>query len=293
MATTLAVPVVVMGRRPVQRRARKMADQVSRAAIERAGLQVDDIDLLLNVGLYHERNMGEPAMAALIQEDVGINPEDSHVGGHGSFSIDIANGACGVLTALQVADGFLQSRTIEHALVVASDAAPGHGMAAGFPFSPSGAAVVCSWEDGPIGLAGFRWESAPEDGSPFRSRIGFEHRRNVLRIEKDADFETRATAWAAKTASSLLADQDMGPADVDLVVASPLTVAFLDGLSAHLGIDLERFVLVEGAEHVHTAALLVALASAAEQGRLSDARRVLLVSAGAGIVVGAGMLVRG
>ncbi|MFZ0170250.1 MAG: 3-oxoacyl-[acyl-carrier-protein] synthase III C-terminal domain-containing protein [Acidimicrobiales bacterium] len=293
MATTLDLPAVVMGRRPVHRSARKLADQASRAAIENAGLQGDDIDLLLNVGIYHERNMGEPAMAALIQEDVGINPEDPHVGGHGSFSFDIANGGCGVLTALQVADGFLQSGAIGHALIVASDAHPGHGAAPGFPFSPSGAAVVCSWEDGPIGLAGFRWESAPEDGYPFRSRIGFEHRRNVLRIEKDADFETRAAPWAAKTASSLLADHDMRPADVDLVVASPLTVAFLEGLSAHVGIGMERFLVVEGAEHVHTAALLVALAAATEQGRLHDARRVLLVSAGAGMVVGAGVLIRG
>ncbi|HXY44101.1 MAG TPA: 3-oxoacyl-[acyl-carrier-protein] synthase III C-terminal domain-containing protein [Acidimicrobiales bacterium] len=293
MATTLDRPAVVTGRRTVHRSARKMADRASRAAIEQAGLKSGDIDLLVNVGLYHERNLGEPALAALIQEDVGINPEDPHAGGHGSFSFDIANGGCGVLTALQVADGFLQSGVIEHALVVASDADPRHGLATGFPFSPTGAAVVCSWQEGAIGLAGFRWETAPEEGYPFRSRVSFEHGRNVLRIEKDADFDSRAAAWAAKTATSLLADRDMRPADVDLVIASPLTPAFLEGLSAHVGIGLERVLVVEGAEHVHTAALLVALASAAEQGRLRDARRALLVSAGAGMVVGAAVLVHG
>ncbi|MGC9962476.1 MAG: 3-oxoacyl-[acyl-carrier-protein] synthase III C-terminal domain-containing protein [Acidimicrobiales bacterium] len=290
MATKLDVPAVVRGRQPIHRSARKMADEASRAAIDRAGLQLEDIDLLMNAGIYHERNLGEPALAAMIQQDVGINPEDPHADGHGSFSFDIANGACGVLTALQVADGFLQSGAIEHALVVASDAHPGHGMAPGFPYSASSAAVVCSWDDGAAGLAGFRWEVAPEDGSPVSSRIGLDHGRNVLHIEKDPDFDGRAAVWAAKVAASLLADLDLRPADIDLVVANPLTPAFLEGLSAHVGIGMERLLVLDGAEQVHTAALLVGLAAATEQGRLQQAHRVLLVSAGAGIVAGAALL---
>ena len=47
-----------------------------------------------------------------------------------------ANGTCGVLTALQIVDGFLMSHAIECALVVASDANPGHGLSEDFPFSP-------------------------------------------------------------------------------------------------------------------------------------------------------------
>src|SRR5271166_5014086 len=132
MATQLDPVAVAAGTRRASRDARKLADLACRGAIARAGVQADEIDLLLNAGLYHDRALGEPALAALIQEDVGINPEDPHEGGHGSFSFDIANGGCGVLTALQVADGFLQSGAIDHALVVASDANPGHGMAPGF-----------------------------------------------------------------------------------------------------------------------------------------------------------------
>ncbi len=292
MATMLDPPAVVAPGRPTHSSARKMADKASRTAIERAGLAVAEVDLLLNTGLYRDRNLGEPALAALIQEDVGINPEDPHAGMHGTFSFDIANGGCGVLTALQIADGFLQSATIDHALVVASDADPGHGMALGFPFLARGAAVVCHWEEGPGGLVGFQWGSAPEDGDLFRSRFGFERRRNLLRVEQDPDFGWRAAALAGRTAKSLLAEHDFRPADVDLVVANPLTPAFLDGLSAHAGIDSERVVDVEGAEHVHTAALLVALAAAEEQGRLDEAHLILLVSAGAGVVSGAAVLAR-
>ena len=69
----------------------------------------NDLDLLVNAGLYRDRNLGEPALASMIQEDVRRHPEDPHPGGHGTFSFDVANGACGVLTALQIADRFLRS----------------------------------------------------------------------------------------------------------------------------------------------------------------------------------------
>ena len=72
--------------------------------------------------------LGEPALAAMIQQDIGANPEDPHANAHGTFSFDISNGACGVLAALQIVDGFMKSRAIDCALVVASDADPGHGM---------------------------------------------------------------------------------------------------------------------------------------------------------------------
>ena len=71
--------------------------------------------MLINAGIYRDRNMAEPALAALIQADIGAHPEDPHPDSHGTFSFDVANGVCGVLTALQIADGFLRSHAIQRA----------------------------------------------------------------------------------------------------------------------------------------------------------------------------------
>jgi 3-oxoacyl-[acyl-carrier-protein] synthase-3 len=292
MATIIEAAAVASGRWPNRRSSRQLADDAIRASMARAGVTASDIDLLLNAGLYRERILGEPALAALIQADIDANPEDPHAGGHGTFSFDVANGACGALTALHIADGFLRAGTIRRALVVASDAGPGRGWSRRFPFAACGAAVVCRWSEEPAGLAGFRWETAPEDGHLFRARVGFERGRNRLRIEEDPGFGERAAAWAGKAAASLLADHGLAPADVDLVVPSPLAPAFLEALPGYLGLAGDRLVSVPGADRVHTAALLAALAAAQEQGRLGDARRVLLVSAGAGIVAGAALLIQ-
>jgi 3-oxoacyl-[acyl-carrier-protein] synthase-3 len=291
MGTTIdAVAISGPGLRKT-RGARRLADAAIRTCLKRADIPATDVDLLINAGLYREKNLGEPALAALIQEDVGANPEDPHEGGHGTFSFDVANGACGVLTALQIADGFLSAGTIDRALVVASDANPGHRRAPGFPFAAAGGALLCGRRDAPVGFAGFRWETAPDDGDSFNAAVGLEG-RNVLRVDEHPGFTDRAAACAGKAAVGLLADLGLTADDVDLVVANPLTDEFRHGLASHVAVAPDRIVEVADAARVHTAALLTALNAAEEQGRLVDAHRVLLVSAGAGIVAGATLLQR-
>lgn len=292
MGTTIDLPAVAGTRRRDHAGGRRLADDACLGALERAAIGPDDIDLLLNAGIFHDRLMGEPALAALIQEDVGLHPEDPRESGHGTFSFDVADGACGVLAALHVADGFLRAGTISHALVVASDADPGRGLAPTFPFRASGAAVVCHWNDGPCGLVGFRWERSDDGDDGPCARVLFEHGRNRLHVEEDPEFGSRAAPVAAKAVVTLLTEHHLTPSDVDLVVANPQTQAFIGGLAAHAGIAVDRILAVPGAEHVHTAAPLVTLAEAADQGRLEQAHRVLLVSAGVGIVAGAALLLR-
>jgi 3-oxoacyl-[acyl-carrier-protein] synthase-3 len=276
--------------------ARTLADSAARRALDRAGLVAGDIDLLLNAGLYHERNLGEPALAALIQEDIGANPEDPHDGGHGTFSFDVANGTCGMLTAIQVADGFLRSGTIRHALVIASDADPGHGLAPGFPYARTGAAVVCGWRPGDEGIQEIRFANRPtgetegeRDGDGLRATVALERGRNRLTIDQDPGFAAAAGAWAADVAAKLLADHGMAASDVDLVVANPLERGFLDALAAGLGVSPQLLLAPANRERVHTAALGVALEPVI--GRSEHAgKTTLLVSAGAGPIAGAALL---
>src|SRR5215469_15262038 len=89
--------------------ARRLADDAARACLAEAGRHSDDIDMLINTGIYSEDHLGEPALAALIQEDIGANPVEPPGGGRGTFSFDLLNGSCGVLTAVQLESGLLQS----------------------------------------------------------------------------------------------------------------------------------------------------------------------------------------
>src|SRR5574340_1064311 len=110
-----------------------LAVKAGRDALAAAGRSPCDVDLLINAGIYRDRSLGEPALAPLIQAGIGINAGDPRPDSTGTLSFDVANGSCGVLTALQIADGFLHAGTVQTVLVVTSDADPGHGLAPRFP----------------------------------------------------------------------------------------------------------------------------------------------------------------
>ena len=161
MGTRIDSIAVVSGGLRRRHSARRLADAAARACLTDANVAASDVDLLVNAGMYRDGNLGEPALAALIQEDIDANPGDPPVGGPGTFSFDVANGSCGVLTGLQLVDGLLATGTARRALVVASDANPGRGMTRTFPFDAAGGAAMCDWDDATQGFTGFRWAVHP------------------------------------------------------------------------------------------------------------------------------------
>ena len=289
MGTTIEGLSVVEGGWRTRHSALGLSVGATRAALRDAGLRPADVDLLLNAGVYHDRNLGEPALAPLIQADAGINAGDPTPGGIGTFSFDIANGGCGVLTALQIADGFLRSRTVTTALIVAGDADPGSGLAVDFPFEPAAGAVVCRWTDTERGLASFRWCNCPDGGATFRASIGLQHGRNVLSIGEDPGFAEQAAETAARAARALLRDHRLCAEDIELVVGSPAGPTFMKRIAMELGLPDDR--LVAARPGLHTAAFIAALETARqrEPGRWSEAGNVLLVCGASGLTGGAAL----
>ncbi|HET9975408.1 MAG TPA: hypothetical protein VFQ68_44755 [Streptosporangiaceae bacterium] len=107
--------------------ARNLADAAAQACFAQAGRRAGDVGMLINAGIYREGSMGEPAPAALIQEDIGANPGEPPVGAHGTFSFDLLNGADGVITAIQLGSGLLRSGVIRLGAIVTSDVEPDAG----------------------------------------------------------------------------------------------------------------------------------------------------------------------
>ncbi len=266
-----------------------LAVTAAKDCLRQAGCGPEELDLVVNAGIYRDRNLGEPALAALIQDDIGANPEDPHADAHGTFSFDVANGACGVLTALQIVDGFLRTRTVRRALVVTSDADPGHGMSEHFPFSATGAALLCGWTDDDYGLSGVSWANACDaldDLETSSATVGFADGRNVLRFRQSADADDRFATVAADAARACLEQNGVPLAEVDLIIAAPARPHYRDALSKLLGLPAER-VCVADDHRMHTAALAAAFEQ--QTAGLRPGSQVLFVAAGAGVVAGAAL----
>jgi 3-oxoacyl-[acyl-carrier-protein] synthase-3 len=264
----------------------ELADAAARECLEGTGRSPDELQLLINAGVYLDRNISEPAIAALIQEDIGANPEIEPGTGQGTLSFDIRNGACGLLTGMYLLDELLVSGTAQLGMVVGGDADPGPGTSEGFDFPAAGGAVLLSSDDSRPGLTAFKLKTFPEFAEEFQSYIawhetpGNRQGRNTLTVEIDDTYCLHAVDCADSTVRELSSENGLDFADVDILIATASTPDFAGDLARSLGIPAARVATPsDGLACAHTSALAIALESL----ELHASRTALLVSAGAGI----------
>ena len=289
-----ATALTSVGRRKVT--ARRLADAAARSCLTQAGRKPDDLDMLINAGIYREDSMGEPALAALIQEDIGANLGEPPIGGRGTFSFDLLNGTCGVLTAIELESGWLRSGVIRLGAIVTSDVDPDHHnlSAAG---QPAGGALLLSWDDSAAGFTDFGTETFPEYETLFSSGLVWRKARrrnrrrgvtgqNQMVIESSPGYLARLADCAEEATRRFLNRTGLGLADIDLLIPAPPKPEFVDTLRMRLGIPGDRVAYTsEDLDGAYTTGPIAALQAAARSGRLAEASNTLLLAAGAGITV--------
>ncbi len=279
-----------------------LSDEAARTCLRRSHHGASELELLVNAGLYKDRNVAEPALAAIIQEDLGANlGHPPRLGHHGTFSFDVLNGGAGVVTAARLVDAFVAPGAARLGMVVAADADPAPLRTRGFPFAPVGGAMLLAHDDGATGFERFELRTFGEDAALFEAEVrwaprgGLLHRgRNVLEIHEAPAFAARCVEHAIDVTSEVLDDAGLDGEDVDVLIASQHPRAFAREVARELGIPEDRLPEVRGAlATAHTAGPLAALAAAFATGQFTRARRVLFVTAGAGITIGVALYAKG
>lgn len=266
-----------------------LADTAAHACLTRAHHDADEIDLLIHTGVYKDHNIAEPALAAIIQEDVDANPSPQ-LGSHGTFSFDLNDGGGGFLTAASVADGFICGGVSRLSMIVTADADPSPRTSRGFPFAPAGGAVTLV--PGALGFERFVARTFPEDAGLFDSRLHWApeaglHGRNVIEIVEAPAFAERCVEHAVEVVRDVLRDASLAPDRIDLLIASQYPASFGVQVARGIGIPIDRVPEVPHELHnTHTAGPIAALEAAIRGGRFSRARHVLFVTASAGIAIG-------
>jgi 3-oxoacyl-[acyl-carrier-protein] synthase-3 len=280
--------------------ARHLSDEAARSALARGHHYAGELDLIVNVGLYKDHGLAEPALASIIQEDVGANPgHPPRPNAHGTFSFDLLAGGCGVLAAAHLVDGFVggDDAAAHLGLVVAADADPSPKTTRGFPFAPAGGALLLGRGTPDRGFQRFRFESFPCDAGMFEVMMRWDPRagrlrrgRNVLEVREAPAFAGRCIEHGTAVARRLLEDAELSIRDIDLLVASPYPRSFATGVASALGLAPDRLPALPAAfERAHTAGPLAALEAAGPlhgpEGRMGQT--LLFVTAGAGIEIAA------
>jgi 3-oxoacyl-[acyl-carrier-protein] synthase-3 len=277
--------------------ARRLADAAARTCLAHAGREPGDVDMLINAGIYREDNMGEPALAALIQEDIGANLGRPPIGGHGTFSFDLLNGTCGVITAIQIESGLLDSGVIRLGAIVTSDVDPAHHHSGTALLQPAAGAMLLGRDERLAGFTDFSAETFPEYDDLFTSGLVWQERhgyrgprqaagQHEMVVECKPGYLARLADCAEEASRRFLRRLGMSWGEIDLVVPAPSTPEFLDTLVARLGVPGDRVAYItEDLEGAYTTGPIAALQAAVRSGRLGEARNTLMLAAGPGITV--------
>ncbi|WP_181700292.1 hypothetical protein [Nocardia sp. GTS18] len=254
------------------------AAEAARAALDAAGCPHEQVDALINVGVYRDANLVEPAVAALIQQAAGVGLE-YRPGDVPCLSFDLMNGACGPVNAIGVAASLLADLPNGHVVIVSGDAHPSMSADAHFPFQPVGAAFVL---ENRADVAGFgdvhvsAGDTLPDaQGYVALAEMGAEG-RSALTVEL-ATGTAELVEHAVIAARDALTTDGLDAADTVLVCGKP-TPEFATELARELGVA--AVVTDDFAGDAHTSALTGAYVAARAAGH--DNRALLFVAADGG-----------
>jgi 3-oxoacyl-[acyl-carrier-protein] synthase-3 len=276
---------------------RALAIRAARAALESAHRGPEEVELLVSAGVFRDENIVEPAIGPFIQRGIGANTSFPPTHGGGTFSFDLANGACGPITAINVIDGFIRSGAVRSAMVVASDADPDPGGSESYPYAAAAGAILLRASSNGEGFAWFHARTWSEHFALYEARLcGTEDmaaearprtgREQRLRVSARADFLERGLDCARRTIAEAVEHRNLDLAEVDLLIPVTEVAAVAEGIAAALGLAGVPTTPPAGADRtVHTASTAFALERAQRDGSWARARRILFVAIGAGVTV--------
>ena len=268
-----------------------MGGAAARAALADAGLEPEDIDLIILATSTPDQTF--PATAVTIQAELGMT--------HGA-AFDVQAVCSGFIFALATADNYLKSGQFKRALVIGSEAfsriLDWEDRSTCVLFGDGAGAVVVEAQklNGAITDRGILATSLRSDGR-FRDKLyvdgGPSSTRTVGYVRMDGPEVFRhAVTKISEVIGETLEKAGYQASDVDWFVPHQANKRILDGAARKLGLAPERIVITVD-KHANTSAASIPLAlnTACTDGRIKPGDLVLLEAMGGGFTWGA-LLIR-
>jgi 3-oxoacyl-[acyl-carrier-protein] synthase-3 len=261
-----------------------LAVEAGAAAIKTANLSPDDIGTCLVATCTPEQPV--PFTAAFVQEGLGLRC--------GAFDVDAA--CSGFVYALVVGASMVATSAVDAVLVVGSETllrvtdweerstAVLFGDGAGaVVLTPSEDPGLLAWDLGCDGAAAHLLTVAAGGSRLPTSLETLAAGQHFLRMEGQEVFR-RAVRAIVESAAGTLAQVGLTAVDIDLFIPHQANLRIIDAAAARLGIPPERtFCNLDRYGNTSAASIPLALAEAADAGRLHPGDVVLLSGFGAGM----------
>ena len=267
-----------------------MAAVAGLRAIRTAGLDPDDIDLILVATLTPDYPM--PSTAALVKEAIGNTR---------AAAMDVAAACSGFVYAYATAHAYVTSGLATNVLVIGAELLTRFldytDRNTCILFGDGAGAVVVSAADSPGGALGIELTTEPQGAymiwlpaggskSPSSSDT-VERREHYIRMEGRETYRF-ATRTLASTALSAIRKAGLAATDIDLFVPHQANIRIIEAVAKGLDLPMDKmFVNLDRYGNTSAASVPIALAEAVNSGRIQRGDRIVIVAFGAGFTSGA------
>jgi 3-oxoacyl-[acyl-carrier-protein] synthase-3 len=255
-------------------------------AIEMAGVDPASIDLLIVATVTPD--MSFPSTAALLADRLAM-PD--------AAAYDLAAGCTGFVYAIAQAHGMISAGLAQRALVVGGDVLSSildwHDRSTLVLFGDGAGAVVLE----PVEQGGFLGFELGADGGggenlwlPGSGTRHFEDSERFVKMNGREVFKF-ATRVMVTSAEAILEECGKTVADIDVYVPHQANIRIIDHAARKLHIPQEKIVVnVDRYGNTSSGSIPLALADAADDGRLEPGKLVLLTGMGAGLTWGSALI---
>ncbi len=249
-----------------------------------------DIDLLIYAGTYRDDFLCEPAIASLVAGQLGINDTIQSQTEKKTFAFDVFNGSLAPLDACYAAIGMMRAGKAKNALIVASEVENNRDVLPEelLGIEETGSALLLDESpDGATGFGNFVFESFTDYSDARVTHTKLLHNgKMVLHAVKDPQFETALLQCIQQAVHKLLSIEHVDMSQIAVLLPPQSSPAFVDALSAALGIDRDRCIDVHAAKDLFTSSLAYTLQAAQRCQKVKKGDIGLIISVASGIQVG-------
>ncbi|MCG6503366.1 ketoacyl-ACP synthase III [Kingella sp. SNUBH-2017] len=263
-----------------------LAAAAGRRALEAAGLQPQDIDLIIVATATPD--MQFPSTATIVQQKLGIS---------GCPAFDLQAVCAGFIYAITTADAYIRSGMAKRALVIGAEVfsriLDWNDRSTCVLFGDGAGAVVLGASDEP----GLIRSKLHADGNyldllnvPAQIADGGVTGLPFLKMDGQGVFKFAVKQLAA-VADEVLAEAGFSAEKLDWIVPHQANRRIIEATAKHLGISMEKVILTV-AEHANTSAASVPLAldDGIRSGKIVRGQHLLLEGIGGGFAWGAVLL---
>ena len=268
-----------------------LATHAAREALKSAGMEPDDIDLIVVATSTPDETF--PASATVVQSKLGCT--------NGSVGFDVQAVCSGFVYALATADNFIKSGQVDTALVIGAET-----FSRILDWEDRGTCVLFGDGAGAIGLRGEEEAGTSDDRGVLSTHLhsdGSLHdllyvdggpsstgQVGYLRMEGREVFRHAVSKMSAVVLEALEAT-GLQAEDVDWFVPHQANKRIIDGTARKLGVGANR-VVVTIDKHANTSAASIplALSVAVDDNRIKTGDVVLIEAMGGGLTWGSGLL---